>query len=111
VAVSLCILALWTVPCPAKDKPIRFWNLTGETVTHLSMAPTGTEAYGPDQCKNDRDGTVDFDERLPITGISPGRYDLRLELKKGRRCRVLDVEVREADVFSVEAADLVDCTP
>lgn len=110
-AAPLCLLALSTVPGSAKDKPIRFWNLTGETVTHLLMAPAGAEAFGPDQCRNDRDGTVGFDERLPITGVPPGRYDLRVDLKKGRRCRVRNVEVREGDVFSVEAADLVECAP
>ena len=45
----------------------RFWNLTGETITHLNMAPTGTTRWGPDQCRNDPDGTVDFDERLRST--------------------------------------------
>ena len=29
------------------------------------------------QCKNDKDGTVDSDERLRITGVNTGTYDIR----------------------------------
>ena len=54
-------------------KGIRHWNLTVYTITTLQMSPAGKES-GPDQCKNDRDGTVDHDERLRITGVEPGRY-------------------------------------
>jgi len=36
------------------------------------------DSWGPDECKNDRDGTVDYDERLRITGIKPGLYDVKL---------------------------------
>ena len=37
------------------------------------MSPAGENIWGPGQCKNDRDGTVDHDERLRITGIEPSR--------------------------------------
>src|ERR1700733_15525228 len=70
----------------------RFWNLTGETITHLYLAPTGTADWGPDQCRNDKDGSVDFDERLRITGVSSGHYDVRFTDKTGRSCVVKNVE-------------------
>src|SRR5499427_1066128 len=54
-------------------KGIRFWNLTLYTITTFQMSPAGKDSWGPDQCENDRDGTVDHDERLRITGIEPGR--------------------------------------
>lgn len=95
----------------SKEKPTRFWNLTGDTVMHLSIAPAGSDAYGPDQCRNDRDGTVDYDERLPVTGIGSGRYDLVIDLKKGRQCRVGNVEILQGEVFTVEEKDLGDCKP
>jgi len=57
----------------AAEKPIRFWNLTSATVTELRLAPAGSQNFGPDQCKNDKDGSVDHDERRPITGVTPGR--------------------------------------
>lgn len=87
----------------------RFWNLTGETIVHLSLAPTGTAEWGPDQCRNDPDGSVDFDERLRITGVSSGRYDVRLSEKDGRTCIVTGVELKPGAVFSIDKDALTHC--
>ncbi len=51
------------------QRPTRFWNLTRHTISELSLAPAGTTNFGPNQCKNDKDGTVDPDERLRVTGV------------------------------------------
>jgi hypothetical protein len=80
----------------------RFWNLTGGTITHLYLAPAGTMDWGTDQCKNDPDGSVDFDERLRITSISSGHYDVKFTDKTGRSCIVKDVEVKVGAVFSID---------
>ena len=92
-------------------EPLRFWNLTNETVTSLSLAPAGTDEFGPNQCANDRDGEVEFNERLKLTGVEPGKYDVRLEFKKGRACVVRGVELRAEGhyAFSLEPSDLTDC--
>jgi hypothetical protein len=94
----------------ADSKGIRFWNLTSTTVVDLRMAAAGSGAWGENQCVNDRDGTVDHDERLRITGIAPGRYDVKLTLKDGRVCTVKNVDVKDGGIFSIEDKDLVDCT-
>src|SRR5262245_34491134 len=88
-AVLLASIAFGLVgtSAAAQDrKGIRFWNLTLYTITTLQMSPAGKDNWGPDQCKNDRDGTVDHDERLRITGIEPGRYDVKFGDKIGRLC-------------------------
>ena len=54
----------------AAEKPVRFWNLTSETVTSLRLAPAGTRDFGPDLTKGDSDGAVDHDERLAIKSSS-----------------------------------------
>jgi hypothetical protein len=46
---------------------------------------------------------------LRITGIEPGRYDVKLADRIGRVCIVRDVEVKEGAVFSIEEKQLVDC--
>ena len=79
----------------------RVWNLTGETITHVSLAPEGTTNWSADQCRNDPDGTVDFDERLRITGVATGRYDVRFTGKSGRSCIVKGVDVKAGAVFSI----------
>ncbi len=109
--LSIIVLALASGFAAAQQrKPIRFWNLTLNTIVHLQLSPAGTDAWGEDQCKNDRDGAVDHDERLVITGIAPGRYDVKLADKTGRVCIVRDIEVKEAAVFTIEEKQLTDCT-
>ena len=124
---ALVLLALCGVLRPAlvqeagAQERMAFWNLTSFTITDLVMAPAGAEGaapgpFGPNQCANDRDGTVDHDERLRLTGIMPGHYDVRLTTKPsaakpGRVCTVRGVEVRGGGKysFSLSDSDLVDC--
>jgi hypothetical protein len=49
-----------------------------------------------------------YDERLRITGIEPGRYDVKLTDKNGRVCIVRNVEVKDGAVFSIEEKQLTD---
>ena len=116
VALLMICAAVFALVSPGADavaqnaKGTRFWNLTQNTITQLQMAPAGSDAWGADQCKNDRDGTVDHDERLRITGIASGRYDVKFTDKAGRRCTVRNVEVQDGAVFAIEEKQLSDCT-
>jgi hypothetical protein len=106
-AIALAVIG--SAAAAQDRRGMRFWNLTLYTVTDLRMSPAGKETWGPNQCENDRDGTVDHDERLRITGIEPGRYDVKLTDKIGRVCTVRNVEVKEAAVFAIEEKQLTEC--
>jgi hypothetical protein len=106
---SIVLTLLCSAGLVADRKGIRFWNLTTSTIVRLEMSLAGKDAWGPDQCRNDKDGTVDHDERLPITGIEPGRYDVRLSYRSGRRCVVRNIEVKAGAVFSIRDKDLTEC--
>jgi hypothetical protein len=93
----------------SQDKPPRFWNLTGETISEFYLAPAGTTDWGANQCKNDKDGTVDPDERLRITGVRPGTYDAKFKDVKGRVCLVRNVKVEAGAIFSIEERELTSC--
>jgi hypothetical protein len=93
------------------ERPTRFWNLTRHTISEFQLAPAGTSKWGENQCKNDKDGTVDSDERLRITGIGPGVYDARLKDVSGRVCLARNIEIKAGDIFSLEEKDLTSCTP
>ena len=122
VRALLAVLALCAAvrPVGAQER-MAFWNLTSFTVTNLAMAPAGPDGaparpFGPNQCANDRDGTVDHDERLRLAGIAPGRYDVRLTTKPsvtkpGRVCTVRNVDVKSGGKYSysLSDSDLVDC--
>jgi hypothetical protein len=88
---------------------IRFWNLTSDTVVRLHLSPAGKNEWGPNQCDNDRDKEVEHRERLPITGVTPGLYDVQVGYEDGRLCIVRNIEIKAGAVFSIEDKDLRDC--
>jgi hypothetical protein len=114
INVSLALIAAAVASASsafATDGPIRFWNLTRHTISEFRLAPAGTTKWGDNQCKNDRDGTVDSDERLRITGIEPGIYDASLKDTSGRACLVRNIKVEAGGIFSIEERDLTSCQP
>jgi hypothetical protein len=80
------------------------------TIVDFRAAAAGRNDWGPNQTANDRDGAVDHDERLRITGIGPGRYDVKLTFKDRRVCTVRNIEIKDAGIFSIEDKDLTDCS-
>src|ERR1700687_1679027 len=110
--ILLVILALAATPslASAQNRPTRFWNLTRYTISEFQLAPAGTTNFGPKQCKNDKDGTVDHDERLRITGVEPGTYDAKLTDVSGRSCLVRNIKVEAGQIFSIEEKELTSCT-
>jgi hypothetical protein len=110
IHVLLALLATVSTALAA-DGPIRFWNLTLHTISEFRLAPAGTDKWGDNQCKNDRDGTVDSDERLRITATPPGVYDASLKDTSGRACLVRNIKIEAGEIFSIEEKDLTSCQP
>ena len=109
-AIMLSVAAILLAQSAAA-KDTRFWNLTSSTVTSLELAPSGTSAFGPNQCANDPDGAVDHDERVKVTGVTTGAYDARLKLADGRVCTAKAVHIETGKPFSIEDKDLDGCAP
>jgi hypothetical protein len=111
---ALLILMMLMAVCSTvlAAERLRFWNLTTATISKLYLAPAGTDKWGKNQCENDPDGSVSPDERLNLTGMEPGVYDVRLADSHGRICTVRRVEVRGGRpyAFSISDKDLTDCT-
>jgi hypothetical protein len=108
VAVIICAQASSAF---AQARPTRFWNLTKHTVKEFYLSKPGLNQWGANQCKNDKDGAVDVDERLRITDAPPGQYDVRLIDVTGRVCLARDVTLAAGEVFSLEEKDLSGCSP
>ena len=87
----------------------RLWNLTSGTIKEFRLAAAGTTNFGKNQCENDKDGTVDHDERLPITGVASGRYDAKVVYVSGKTCVARDLDIKEGKVFQIDDHDLKDC--
>lgn len=108
-SVAIALLALSGSADAASNK-LQFWNLTANTVTEFYLAPSGTENWGKNQTPNDKDGSVDHDERLVILDTPAGTYDAKLKDKTGRVCVVKGVDVKAKGIFSIEENQLTDCT-
>jgi hypothetical protein len=108
--LAIAVVGLSGSDAIAQGRPTRFWNLTRHTISEFYLAPQGTSNWGPNQCKNDKDGTVDTDERLRITGVSAGVYDAKLSDDTGRVCIVHDIKIEAGEIFSIEEKDLTSCT-
>ena|SRR5918994_2747485 len=109
-SASLVIVLACSAALAQDRRGTRFWNLTANTVKQFYLSPAGKDEWGADQCKNDRDGEVDHNERLRITGVQNGRYDAKFVDERRRMCIVRNVEVKEGAVFSIEEKDVKDCT-
>ncbi|MEI9983092.1 MAG: hypothetical protein WDN69_07685 [Aliidongia sp.] len=111
LAFGLAILVAFAAADAAAADKMRFWNTTTHTFVQLYMAKAGTDQWGPNQCENDKDKAVDADERLALTGIEPGRYDVKLVEKSGKSCVLRDIEVKSggAYAFSIGEEDLKQC--
>jgi hypothetical protein len=110
VVLAAACSQLLLSPSSAQTRPTRFWNLTRHTISEFYLAPAGTTDWGPNQCKNDKDGTVDSDERLRITGVAAGHYDAKLTDVSGRSCLVRNIKVDVGEIFSIEEKDLTECS-
>src|SRR5262245_53131093 len=110
IILLLLALAATSVVAFAQGRPTRFWNLTQDTISEFYLAPAGTTNFGPNQCKNDKDGTVDHDERLRITGVETGTYDAKFTDVKGRTCVMRNIKVETGKIFSIEESELTSCT-
>jgi hypothetical protein len=104
---TLAVVLVWS--SAHAEERTRFWNLTANTITHFYLAPAGTSNFGADQCPNDKDGTVDHDERLKITGIETGKYDAKFQDSRGRTCIVKNVDVKAGGIFTIEESQVKDC--
>ena len=110
VAVCAIVWAAGGAGAFAADKPMRFWNLTSATIVDLRLAPAGTQNFGGNLTKADKDGAVDHDERLPVRGVAPGRYDARIVQRGGRTCAAASLELAAGKVFTIEDKQLTGCT-
>ena len=106
VVLALCVTS--SLACAA-DKPMRFWNLTQYTISKFYLASAGTGKWGRNQCENDKDGSVDTNERLRITGVPPGTYDVKLADVSGRVCVVHDIKLQAGEIFAIEEKQLTSC--
>lgn len=112
-SVLLALASLAVAAAPALAKDLQFWNQTSKEFKGVYLAPNGTTEWGPNQTDNDNDHAISADERLKITGVAPGTYDVKLVEASGRACVVTGVAVKGTGkvAFAIGETQLTHCTP
>jgi len=108
-AVAIAALTL-TAGIAAAKEPV-LWNLTVNRIDSLKISPPGKNAWSAEQTLNDKDHSVDPDERLKITGIADGVYDVKFVDAKKRTCIVPNVALAANKITSIDEKELKGCTP
>ncbi len=93
----------------AEVRPERFfvYNLTSSTdLGGVFLAPAGTTQWGPNQVLNDKDHQVEPTERVAMTGVAHGVFDVRVVTAAGHAC-VKRVDLTRETTFDIVDADLV----
>jgi hypothetical protein len=109
IILTITALAAAADAAEARSRPTQFLNMTGNTISEFYLAPAGTSNWGPNQCKNDKDGEVDAYERLRITDVPSGTYDAKFTDVTGRTCIVQNIKVKAGSIFWIEQRDLKSC--
>ena len=104
------VLATSTGAMAAAKKFFAYNETTSTDFVGVYMAPAGTTNWGPNQALNDPDKSLDTTERLVITGIRRGHYDVRLVDRKGRACVMKGVDLTHERSFEIRDQDLTGCS-
>jgi hypothetical protein len=111
--VSTLLLVGMSVPLPslaAQGKKFFAYNNTTRTdFTGVYIAPAGTENWGPNQALNDKDKSLDFGERLTLTGLSSGIFSVKLIDRSGRTCILQGVDLTKDNSFEIRDNQLTNC--
>ena len=107
---TLFVLALLAPGTAFVAKKLFAYDMTtSRRFTGVYLAPAGTTQWGPNQAKNDNNGTLDPSERLLLTGIGPGRYDVKLVDQNGRVCVKHGANLATDTSFVIRDGDLERC--
>lgn len=111
--VSTLLVVGMSVPFPslaAQGKKFFAYNNTTRTdFTGVYMAPASTENWGPNQALNDKDKSLDFGERLTLTGLSSGIFSVKLIDRSGRICILQGVDLTKDNSFEIRDNQLTNC--
>jgi hypothetical protein len=107
---TLAALLIAAVPTAAAAKSTQLWNLTANTIISVQISPAGKNVWSGNQTDNDPDHSVDHDERLKITGVASGAYDVKFVDKSGRTCLVENIQIEQGLIFAIEEKNLKNCS-
>jgi hypothetical protein len=108
-AILLGAFAPWWRAHAAAPKLYAYNQTTNSDFRGVYLAPAGTQNWGPNQTLNDKDRALDTSERLTLSDLSPGHYDVKLVDKRGRTCMMKGIDLTKERSFEIRDKDLNEC--
>ena len=108
--IGAILLAGWAGAAIAATDRFAVFNMTATTdFSGVSLAPAGTQDWGPNQALNDPDKELQHGERLRLRGVTRGRYDVKFSWGDGKTCIKRDVDLTRDPTFDIRDDDLAKC--
>ena len=106
-----CLFSLFAAASMLIAQPSLAANITVENhssweIHEIYLSPSNQASWG-----NDRLGeyVLESGMRLPLTGIRPGNWDIRLVDEDEDVCVLEDVTVGESETWKIDDDDLLNC--
>ena len=104
IAAFLCAACL--LPTAALANKMVFENQSSWDITHIYFSPSKSKNWGEDQLGSD---ILSKGDRLTISGVSKGKWDVRVVDEDGDECIIGDVSITSNDKWVIEDDDLLAC--
>ena len=103
--LAIALLAATTSQALAEE--LKIVNKSDYDIHELYVSSSKAKKWGPDQLG--KNGTIDAGETYTLSGISSGRWDLKLVDEDGTECEVADVDFSDGKVWTVTSRLLERC--
>lgn len=105
-ALHAAVLALSLAPGLALANKVVFVNQSSWDITHIYFSPSKSKNWGEDHLEKD---ILSKGDSLTLTGVSKGKWDVRVIDEDGDECVISDVMIQSNDKWVIEDDDLLTC--
>lgn len=105
-SLKAALLASALIPSFAFASQVVFVNQSSWELTHIYFAPSKSKDWGDDHLE---DETLAKGDSLTLTGVSKGKWDVRVIDEDGDECIISDVMINSNDKWVIKDDDLLAC--
>jgi hypothetical protein len=104
--LQMALLAAAFIPSVALANKVVFVNKSSWDITEIYFSSAKSKNWGEDHLE---DEILANGESLTLTGVSKGKWDVRVVDEDGDECIIEDVAINSNDKWVIEDDDLLAC--
>lgn len=105
-ALKAALVAAFFIPSIALANKVVFVNKSSWDITHIYFSPANSKNWGEDHLEDD---VLSKGDSLTLTGVSKGKWDVRVVDEDGDECIIDGVMINSNDKWVIEDEDLLAC--